>query len=203
MPTDFDLREINSQFAELNPIQRIATAQELFAGNIVLSTTFGPTAPVMLRLVTGVAPDIPVINIRHWHETDRTKDLAGHYTERLQLNLKIYDAPKLLIPEDGTPEFAEFQRRIKVEPFQQMLDDLQPTAYFSGAMSWQTAERRDMAFVEHRGSVLVVNPILDLTKEDVDIFFELTGLPRNNDYFDPAKGVTQKIECRLNTTDYR
>lgn len=200
---NLDLGQVNNEFAELELADRVARANELFAGRIILPTTFGPTAPVMLEAVTKAIPDITVINIRHGHETERTLELAEYYRDELELDLRLYEAPRLTVPKEGTPDFEEFQRKIKVEPFQRALDDLKPLAYFSGVMRWQTTERQSMPFVQNKGSVFAINPVLDLTEEDVSTFFERTGLPRNDDYFDPTKGEKQKNECQLNLAVYR
>ena len=193
---------LNSELEQLTPTERIARAHELFAGRLVLPNSFGPTAPVMLKLVTDVIPDIPVVTIRHGYETDKTLELADWYERELDLDLRVYESEFLPVPPDGTEEFTDFQRRVKVEPFQRMLDELLPRAYFSGVMRWQPGNRADLPFVQDKGSVLAINPIVDLGPEAVADFFTQTGLPMNDDYFDPAKGQEQKTECRLNTTVY-
>ncbi len=198
-----DHAALSAESAPLRPRCRIRRAHELFAGRLVLPTTFGPTAPVMLRLVSETIPDVPVVTIRHGYETPRTLELAAWYEQELELDVRTYEAPRLAIPEDDAPEFEEFQRRIKVEPFQRMLDDLPPRAYLSGRMRWQTPERAELPFVESKGSVLAFNPIADVTPEGVADLFAETGLPMNDDYFDPAKGYTQQRECQLNTSRYR
>jgi 3'-phosphoadenosine 5'-phosphosulfate sulfotransferase (PAPS reductase)/FAD synthetase len=143
------------------------------------------------------------VNIRHGYETPKTEKLSRRYRDELFLNLHFYDVPKLPIPREDTPEFADFQRRIKTEPFQRIIDEHRPAAYFSGVMRWQSGSRRDTGFIEHKGSVLAINPILDMTQKQVDEFFLATGLPRNGDYYDPAKGEHQSLECGLHTGVYR
>lgn len=197
-----EVLELNEEFARLEPADRIERAAELFAGRLVLSSSFGPTAPVLLKLAADTGANIPVVTIRHGHETDRTLELTEWYRETLELDLRVYDAPWSPIPPEGTDEFAEFQRRIKVEPFQAMLDDLRPRAYLSGAMRWQTDWRNELPFVQDKGAALAVYPLADLEQAAVDDFFAETGLPRNEDYFDPAKGADQKRECGLNTARY-
>lgn len=197
-----EISALNSDFEQLLPTERIARAHELFAGQLVLPNSFGPTAPVMLKLVTDVIPDIPVVTIRHGYETDKTLELADWYEDEFGLDLRVYESELLPIPPDGTEEFADFQRQVKVEPFQRMLDELLPRAYFSGVMRWQSGNRADLPFVQDKGSVLAINPIADLSEQAVADFFAQTGLPENDDYFDPAKGQGQKTECQLNTTVY-
>ncbi len=198
-----NVEEINREFARLNPLERIERSYELFGDCLVLPTTFGPTAPLMLTLAKEAIPDIQVVTIRHGYETEETLESAKLYSDELDFTPTIYQAPRLPNPLEGTPEFDEFQRKLKVEPFQQMLDDLQPKAYFSGVMRWQTPEREQMPFIQSKGSVIAINPVLDITEKQVNEFFEQTGLPKNTNYFDPTKGIDQKSECQLNTARYR
>lgn len=195
--------DLNRQFEPLAAEERVERAAELFAGELVVASSFGPTAPVLLDVVRQVAPDTPVVTIRHHHETLRTLELVSWYEREFGLDLRIYDAPPLPIPLEGSPAFAEFQRRIKVEPFQEMLDELQPRAYLSGVMRWQSPARTRLPIVEDRGAVIAINPIADLSRAAVDSFFEETSLPTDEMYFDPAKGSSQKLECGLNTTMYK
>lgn len=200
---NLDLEGANSELAQLNPLERIEWAKEKFGDCLVLPTTFGPTSPILLKLVSEKIPDISVVTIRHGYETNKTLGLAEWYEKKFDLDTHIYEAPVLVVPEAGTPEFDEFQEKVKVEPFQQILDDFQPRAYFSGVMRWQTKERQNFSFIEDKGSVLAINPILDMSERDVEQFFLATGLPRNDHYFDPTKGESQNLECKLNTTTYR
>ncbi len=200
---DFELAKLNSEFTRLNPMQRIEKAHELFGDNLVLATSFGPTAPFLLQVGSSVAPDIKVVNIQHGYETERTKELAEWYTKEFNLNVITFKAPKLEIPLEGTEAFAEFQRKVKVEPFQEMINDLQPIAYLSGAMSWQTPERENVPVVQKKGSVLVINSLLGMTEQDIDHYLKVCNFPKNDDYFDPTKGSSQKKECQLLTSEYR
>jgi phosphoadenosine phosphosulfate reductase len=201
-PHSIDWGSANRELAKLSPAERIRWAIDQFDKQIVLSTTFGPTAPALLKLATDILPNIPVVNVRHGYETSRTLELIDWYKDNLSLNSHTYRAPKLPVPAEDTPEFEEFKRKTKVEPFQRMLNELRPAVYLSGVMRWQSAYRRDLAFIENKGSVIAINPVLDMTKQQVDEFFSRTGLPRNRDYYDPAKGVRQDGECGCNTTIY-
>ena len=140
---ELDIDQLNAEFALLNPEQRIARAYELFGDELIAATTFGPTAPIMLDLISEPDYDIPVVNIRHGYETEDTLWHAKEYTAKFNLDVREFYAEDLEIPEEGTPEFLEFQRKIKVEPFQQMIDELRPKACLFGVMSWQTKEREN------------------------------------------------------------
>ena len=106
---DFEVARLNAEFAKLNPMQRIERAHELFGDDLVLATTFGPTAPFLLQVGSSVDPNIKVVNIQHGYETEETKNIARWYINEFNLNVVVYKSPKLPIPPEGTPEFEEFQ----------------------------------------------------------------------------------------------
>ncbi len=201
---DFEEARLNAEFAKLNPLVRIRKAYELFGDDLVVATSFGPTSPFLLQVASSIAPNIRVVNIQHGYETEMTKELAKWYTEALNLNVITYKAPFLPIPpEDDIEAFSKFQRKVKTEPFQQMINELEPLAYLSGIMDWQNTERLGAKHVERKGSILAINPLLGLSEYDIDYYLEVCNFPKNTDYFDPTKGASQKKECQLNTSTYR
>lgn len=196
---ELSISKLNHEFENLSPTQRIARANEIFDGNIVLATSFGPTAPVLLTAAKEAVPDITVVTMRHGHESPDTLQHADWYSRELDLDLQVFRAEYRPIPDESTSEFQHFQYHAKREPFERMLGELQPKAFLSGAMHWQTDARREFQFVEKRGDVIAINPVIDLTEADVDDFFAQSRLPKNEHYFDPTKGSNQRLECGLNT----
>jgi phosphoadenosine phosphosulfate reductase len=189
--------ELNERFTHLWAPERIARARDLFGDDLILTTTFGRTSGAMIKLATDALPGIRVITIRHGYETPRTLELADHYTKRFQLNLKVVEAPRLPVPEEGTPAFETFKHAIKVETFERMLQQERPRAWLSGVMREETPERRTFDFVADRGSVLAIYPILDWSEIDAREYCIAHGLPMNENYYDPCKGRSQKAECSL------
>lgn len=193
---------LNWDFAKLSPSERIVKAHQHFAGRLMLATSFKPTAPVLIETATDVVPDIPVVTVRHGHETPETLKLAKWYEQERGLDIRVYEAPLLPVPPEEETEFKEFQRQAKVEPFQRAIEDIRPLAYLSGIMRWQSKARGSTPFVQDRGSVVLINPLADMSKKAVASFFETSNLPVDENYYDPAKGQHQQLECQLNTTAY-
>lgn len=194
---DIDLQSLNREIEHLPARERVRHVHDLLGDGLILSTSFGPTAGVMLRLATEVCPEIRVITVRHGHETQRTLEAAEHYIEAFDLNLKIYEAPKMDVPEEGTPAFEEFKRKVKMEPFQRALDEERPMAWLSGVMRGETEQRKTFDFAMNRNGLPAVYPILDWEETYAEEFCLAHGLPLNRDYYDPAKGRSQKQECGL------
>src|SRR5271156_6083634 len=72
--------------------QRIAWAADQFGTSLVLSTSFGAQAAVMLHLATRAVPGIPVVFVDTGYLFPETHQFAGELTKRLNLNLKVYRA---------------------------------------------------------------------------------------------------------------
>lgn len=192
-----DMQALNDALAPLPAAERIARAYDEFGDDLILTTSFGPTAGVMLRLTAMVAPSVRVITIRHGYESSRTLEIAQQFRRELDLDLRVYQAPPCVMPEEGTPAFEEFKRRVKIEPFQRALAAERPRAWMSGVMRDETAQRRSFDYAMYRDGLVVVYPILDWQETDAEEYCLAHGLPINRGYFDPTKGLNQKQECGL------
>lgn len=200
--SNFEIEDWNETFVGLSPAERIEAAYERLGERLIAASSFGPTSPVMLQAVSETAPGTPVVYVRTHHETLKTFKLVDVYKQEFDLDLRIYDAPVRRLPRYGSPAFEEFQREVKVEPFQKAIKDLGALAFMSGRMHWQSESRSDLEFVERKGDIVVINPVVDVSEDQVEEFFNETGLPRDENYFDPTKGERQNLECQLNTTIY-
>ena len=187
------------QLEPLDAAGRIQRMVREFGREVILTTSFGPTAGVMLKLVSEALPDMRVISIVHGHETERTRELMELYGRRYRLNLKVYQAPRLPVPEVDTPEFTHFQRVVKFDPLQEALRAEAPKVWLSGIMREETNERRYFPFARMRGGILAVYPILDWTPLQAIDYCIAHKLPMNEDYYDPSKGPRQDQECGIHT----
>ena len=135
---NLDLNTLNEQFAEAEAKSLIQWGAHTFGDSLIMSTSFGIQSAVMLGLVTSVIPNIPVIWIDTGYLPAETYRFAQQLTERLSLNLKVYQSP--LSParmealygklwEEGTVEaFNKYDNIRKVEPMQRALKELHATA---------------------------------------------------------------------------
>lgn len=90
---DLDLTAVNEKLKNATSIQVVEWAAENFPQTLVMSTSFGIQAAVMLHLAVSVIPDIPVIWIDTGYLPPETYKFAQQLTERLNLNLKVYQSP--------------------------------------------------------------------------------------------------------------
>ena len=169
----------------------------------VTSSKFGPESAVLLHLLVTEMPGIPVIWVDTGHNTRATLRFVDALTQRLDLNLKTYrplDERYEAVPALDDPRHAEFTRRVKLEPFQRAIVELQPDVWFSALRREQTEHRAGLQPVEQspRG-YLKVQPLLGWTAADMHAYLAEYGLPSEPDYFDPTKGEARR-ECGLHLT---
>lgn len=198
----FTAGSLAEELEPLTPAERIERTVERFAGNVVVATSFGPTAPLLLDQVLSSEPDLPIVHVRTHHETLETAKIVTWFERHGDFDLRIFDAPPVPVPRVTSPAvLAEFQRQVKVEPFEKMLEELRPAAYISGAMRWQPG-RAAMPLVADQGSVLAVRPLADVSELEARELLAASDLPYPANYADPAKGPDQKLECGLNISVY-
>jgi phosphoadenosine phosphosulfate reductase len=154
---------------------------------MVMTTSFGIQSAVMLHLVTQVIPQIPIIWIDTGYLPPATYRFADALTQRLQLNLKVYQSP--ISPArmealhgrlwtKGTVESLNFYDQMrKVEPMQRALKDLNAQAWLAGLRGQQTDYRSQLQRVMLQGGLYKIHPILPWTLEDVDHYLASHNLP--------------------------
>lgn len=182
-----DLDQINQQFDQASAEDVVGWAAETFGDGLVMSTSFGIQAAVMLHLVTQVVPDIPVIWIDTGYLPSQTYLFAEKLAERLKLNLKVYQS--LISPArmealygklwefNDVKAFNQYDQMRKVEPMQRALQELQATAWLAGLRSKQTNFRQSLRRVEPQGDLYKVLPILNWNSKDIYQYLQAHDLP--------------------------
>lgn len=179
---------------EANRLLDSATAQEIirwaferFAGGLVMTSSFGAQAAVMLHLATRVVPDIPVIFIDTGYLYKETYLFARDLTDRLKLNLKVYQSPMSaahmeavhgkLWEEDSKDALDLYDKLRKVEPMRRALKELNVTAWLAGLRRGQTDHRQSLRVVERQGGVFKIHPILKWSGKEVHEYLKTHNLP--------------------------
>ena len=182
-----DLKALNQKFSHAEATELIEWGYQTFAEGLVLTTSFGIQSAVMLGLVTSVVPDIPVVWIDTGYLPPETYRFAQQLTERLSLNLKVYQSP--LSParmealqgrlwEVGTVEaFNRYDVIRKVEPMQRGLKELGAIAWLTGLRSKQTDHRQTLDRIGMQENRYKLLPILHWTSKDVYDYLQANDLP--------------------------
>ncbi|WP_299487561.1 phosphoadenosine phosphosulfate reductase [Acaryochloris sp. IP29b_bin.137] len=181
------LEQINQQFDQAPAEDVVTWADETFGDGLVMSTSFGIQAAVMLHLVTQVIPDIPVIWIDTGYLPAQTYLFAEELTERLKLNLKVYQSvisPARMEALHGklwefndVNAFNQYDQMRKVEPMQRALNELQATAWLAGLRSKQTHFRQSLNRIDIQGERYKVLPILNWHSKDIYQYLQAHDLP--------------------------
>jgi phosphoadenosine phosphosulfate reductase len=165
-----DPAAVDRRLSDASATERIAWALGEFGNSLVLSTSFGVQAAVMLHLATRLAPDIPVIFIDTGYLFPETYLFADLLTKRLKVNLKVYraaESPAWIearhgkLWEKGAEGIAAYNQIAKVEPMQRALNELGSRAWLAGLRRVQASTREQLPVVSTQdGRVKVLPPAL-------------------------------------------
>jgi phosphoadenosine phosphosulfate reductase len=187
MPTEIaaavdDLSFLDAASAE----ERVRWAAETYGSGLILTTSFGVQAAVMLHLVTQVVPEIPVVFIDTGYLFPDTYRFARDLTERLKLNLKKYvpastaaeqEALNGRLWEQGIEGLKRYNFINKVEPMDRAVRDLGATAWLAGLRRSQGSSRESLPVVQRQNKVAKIHPILDWDNRQVHRYLTEHGLP--------------------------
>lgn len=184
---EIDLQAVNQKLANTEAIAIVEWAAKTFGEGLVLSTSFGIQAAVMLHLVTRVVPDIPVIWVDTGYLPPETYLFAEELTEKLKLNLKVYQSTisparmeaiyGKLWAQKEVESLNRYDQIRKVEPMQRALQELNAVAWLAGLRRGQTNHRQTMEIVSQQGEQYKVLPILNWHSKDIYQYLTAYDLP--------------------------
>ena len=182
----FDPRENNERLEKASASERLAWASAQFGGGLVLSSSFGAQAAVMLHLATQMRPDIPVIFVDTGYLFQETYEFAERLAKRLKLNLRVYrsrrsPAWQVAIDgkrwEQGVEGIEAYNQENKVEPMNRALNELQATAWLAGLRRQQSASRENLSVLALAKDRVKIHPIIDWTDKNVHDYLKANDLP--------------------------
>jgi phosphoadenosine phosphosulfate reductase len=181
-----DLAAVDRRLADAPATDRISWALGQFGSSIVLSTSFGAQAAVMLHLATRLAPNIPVVFIDTGYLFPETYRFADELTKRLRVNLKVYraaESPAWIearhgrLWEQGAEGLAAYNQIAKVEPMRRALSDLGAKAWLAGLRRSQSSTREQLPVVSMQDGRTKILPIVDWTDRDIHRYLTENDLP--------------------------
>ena len=126
-----DVEKVNATFMEMSAPDRMIWLHEQYGSRLVLSSSFGLQAAVMLDLVRKHAPQIPVVWIDTGYLFAETYQYAEHLIESFGLNVNVYQ-PKISAArqealygklwEQGEEGNARYGLINKIEPMNRALN---------------------------------------------------------------------------------
>ncbi len=182
-----DLDALDLELGSLDANQLIQWASLVAGDRLVMSTSFGIHSASLLHLVTRLLPEIPVVWVDTGYLPAETYRFAEELTERLNLNLKVYQSPisparmealyGRLWELNDAEALDRYHRSRKVEPMQRALEELGATAWLAGLRAEQTEHRKTLRRANRQWGRLKVLPILHWTAKDVHEYLRTHDLP--------------------------
>jgi len=181
-----NLEQANRRLAEATAQERVTFALEQWKPNIILSSSFGAQSAVLLHMVTQQWPEIPVVLLDTQYLFPETYRFIDEMTERLHLNLKIYqsalsrewqEARHGKLWEEGIAGITEFNQINKVEPMARALRELEAGAWITGVRRGQSSTRSSLETLALQEGIVKVHPIYDWTNKDVHQYLTQNDLP--------------------------
>ncbi len=185
-PALLTLEDINQTLASATAEERVVYALGRWKPNILLTSSFGAQAAVLLHMVTRQWPDIPVVLLDTQYLFPETYRFVDELTKRLGLNLKVYQNPvsrewqearygKLW--EQGIDGITQFNQINKVEPMGRALHELDARAWITGIRRSQSSTREGLQTLAEQDDRIKVHPIYDWSNKDVHQYLTRHDLP--------------------------
>jgi phosphoadenosine phosphosulfate reductase len=182
----------------MNHVQRLSeryrglTGEELlrpligydFPGRIAVVSSFGTESAVLLRMVAAIDPALPILFINTGKLFAETLRYCDELASRLGLtNIRTLSPSKEALGARD-PESALWRSDTracctlrKVEPLQRALAHYD--AWITGRKRYQGGLRSALPVIEESGDRIKVNPLAEMTFEQIEADFETYGLPRH------------------------
>ncbi len=181
-----ELEAANRTLATATAEERVAYALGRWKPNILLTSSFGAQAAVLLHMVTRQWPGIPVVLLDTQYLFPETYRFVDELTDRLGLNLKVYQSPlsrewqearwgKLW--EQGVEGITRFNAANKVEPMGRALHELGASAWITGIRRSQSSTRSGLQTLAVQDRRVKVHPIYDWSNKDVHQYLTRHELP--------------------------
>jgi len=183
-PASTRLAQLQAEAAKRDARGILELALEQFPGKAALVSSFGSESAVLLHMLAGVAPNVPVLFLntgKLFGETlryrDRLQDLLGLGDVR---SLAPHPIDRTRRDPDGTlwsadPDACCHFR--KVLPLQRALEGF--AAQITGRKRFQTRDRSAMDTVEWFEGRFRFNPLAPWSQADLEAYLDAHALPRH------------------------
>lgn len=182
------LEHLRDLHRELSAEERLRLAFNTHPRAIVLSSSFGAQAAVLLHLFASqeLQDRAPVIFIDTQDHFPETLEYAETLRRMFSLDLRVYRAHQSIEEqhqewgaywEQGADGMKRHNRVNKVEPFSRALSELDAHAWVTGARRAQSESRSAMEPIETRGDLLKYNVLYDWSDAQISDYMLTHKLP--------------------------
>lgn len=184
---ELDIVAVNQKLSQADAYTLVKWGYETFKEGLVMSTSFGIQAAVMLHLVTSIVPNMPIIWIDTGYLPVETYKFAEDLIERLKLNIKVYQSTmspgrmealygRLWVEKD-IDALNRYDQIRKVEPMQRALKELKANAWLAGLRGEQTKHRQSLDRISKQSDIYKILPILSWNARDIYQYLTAHDLP--------------------------
>jgi phosphoadenosine phosphosulfate reductase len=176
-----NITELNQNYQPLSYQERLEKLfQDFPAEQILITSSFGTTSMALLHLVSKVNPGHPV----HFIDTSYHFPETLKYRDELvsRLGLKVVEVSAETKKNRFTRENQtwRFNQDLccfinKVEPLDKIKANY--SLWVSGLLGFQNVHRKNLDIFEHKGSIMKFHPLIDMSKEDLNLYRQLFELP--------------------------
>ena len=200
------IEQLNEQYAIKTPYNRLLHLFSSFEhSDILVTSSFGITAGVLLSMVHSIAPNQPIYFLDTTYHFSETLAYKQQLQEHLKLNIvTLQAAPK---DSQSTLDQQLWQTNPnlccqinKVEPLNAVKK--QHKIWISGIMSDQTEHRKTLSIFEQKKDIVKFHPLIDFSTYDAMLYLMVNELPNHplmEQGYDSVgcTHCTQKGDCRM------
>jgi phosphoadenosine phosphosulfate reductase len=183
-----DLDALNVIFEQQHPTRIIEWALAEFNSDLVMSSSFGEQAAVLIHLATRVKPDIRIIFVDTGYLFPETHRFMEQMRLRFNLNVWTYrtrNDPFAYLKQAGEVDPTVRQNvdaccaANKNEPMERALHEMKPRGWLRGIRRNQAETRRSANFVQWapRYGCYAISPLLNWTSREVGLYMKEHDLP--------------------------
>ncbi|MEO1096428.1 MAG: phosphoadenylyl-sulfate reductase [Bacteroidota bacterium] len=174
---------LNKRYLALNPLDRLRLLFDSFpAHEILFTSSFGSSSSVLLHMVNKVCPGHPIYFVDtgyHFRETIKYKEQL-----KKQLELNIIETAAKPNKHKFTQTNSTYLHNQdlccfinKVQPVNELKKN--HNIWISGLLKHQNANRQSLNIFEKKADIIKFHPILDMTKDEVELYIYLHDLPKH------------------------
>ena len=183
-----DADSLNSAFESADAAKIVSWAATEFAGDLVMSSSFGAESALLLHMATRVLPRIRVIMIDTGFLFPETHRFMEELRLRFDLNVWVYrtkNDPFAYLHGAGE-ENPNWRNDVnsccaanKNEPMERAFADLRPKAWLRGIRRQQAETRKKRSIIEWspRYQAWAISPLLNMTTKDIFHYMKQHDLP--------------------------
>ncbi len=170
----------SKSYQSLYPTERLERLfKEYAAEQILVTSSFGGSSGILLKLLNDVAPGHPIHFLNTGYHFPETLAYKALLTKKLNLNV-VEVAPE---PTEHTltSDFQIWRHNMeyccfvnKIKPMNAIKQE--HDVWVSGIMAFQNANRSGKQIFEQSKSLLRFHPLIDFSREEAALFSQLHGI---------------------------